>query len=467
VVCKLGLPPGPGCTVPLRGEGPSAVYGAALLGDLGLESRLEPGATPHPAALWAGSGAMALTGSRAGPPSPQPWQVAVAAHGAGLALAAVSGAPALAALDTPALLGERAAVLGLQRRGRISAGGSCRLLRAADGWLALSLPRADDRALLPAWLGQEPRTALEPDPWPWVEAAVDGRSAGELVERARLLGLAAAPAAPRPPTRCPWVRVVPCGKAVERAPGAPLRVVDLSALWAGPLCAHLLGLAGAQVVKVESGARPDGARAGPPAFFDLLHAGKRSVALDLRGARAREELRRLLRGADVVVESSRPRALEQLGIDAEQLVAETPGLTWLSLTGYGRPAPAGQWIAFGDDAAAAAGLAWACAEPDRGPRLCADAVADPLAGLHAALAALVAFGAGGGCLLDVALCGVAAQALARVPTRELALEVRARGGGWELLAGSTLFSVAPPRARPLAGRAAPLGAHSAQVLAGC
>ena len=59
-------------------------------------------------------------------------------------------------------------------------------------------------------------------------------------------------------------------------------MVELGSLWAAPLCGSLLAAAGADVVKVESIGRPDGARRGPPAFFDLLNGGKRSVALDLR-----------------------------------------------------------------------------------------------------------------------------------------------------------------------------------------
>src|SRR4029453_19173112 len=97
----------------------------------------------------------------------------------------------------------------------------------------------------------------------------------------------------------------------------PPLVVDLSSLWAGPLCAHLLGLQGARVVKVESTGRPDGARRGPAAFFDLLHGGPRGVARDLRDPAGAACLRRLLAAADVVVEASRPRALRQLGIEAE------------------------------------------------------------------------------------------------------------------------------------------------------
>ena len=97
-------------------------------------------------------------------------------------------------------------------------------------------------------------------------------------------------------------------------------------------CARgLLRDTGARVIKVESKTRPDGARNGPAAFFDLMHAGKEFVSIDFTG----DALRDLLLEADVVVEGSRPRALEQLGIDAREIVERGPRV-WLSITGHGR-----------------------------------------------------------------------------------------------------------------------------------
>jgi crotonobetainyl-CoA:carnitine CoA-transferase CaiB-like acyl-CoA transferase len=231
-------------------------------------------------------------------------------------------------------------------------------------------------------------------------------------------------------------------------------------LWAGPLATHLLAGLGARVVKVESCARPDGARRGPTPFFDLLNADKESVALDLRTPEGRETLRRLIAWADLVVESARPRALAQLGFDAEGLLAEHPGLSWLSITGYGRPEPGGGWVAFGDDAAAAGGLV--ATDEAGAPLFCGDAIADPLAGLHAAWAAACALRAGGGALLDVSLSGVAADAAAG------GLDPRARvlsdGDGERVVHEGRSVTVASPRARRPAGRARALGADTAAVL---
>jgi crotonobetainyl-CoA:carnitine CoA-transferase CaiB-like acyl-CoA transferase len=116
--------------------------------------------------------------------------------------------------------------------------------------------------------------------------------------------------------------------------------------------------------------------------------------------------------ADIVIESARPRALAQLGIDAATIVAERPGLTWISITGYGRTGRAANWIAYGDDAATAAGLAAATGAQAGADtpflRRCHRRSADRW---HAAVAALAAYRRGGGVLLS--LRDVAAHALRR------------------------------------------------------
>ena len=86
------------------------------------------------------------------------------------------------------LLSERAALLGLSRRGQVSPNGSCRLLRAEDCWLALNLARDDDWAMLPALLEREGRYRR----WADVAAAVRQWRGAELVARARLMGIPAA-----------------------------------------------------------------------------------------------------------------------------------------------------------------------------------------------------------------------------------------------------------------------------------
>ena len=105
------------------------------------------------------------------------------------------------------------------------------------------------------------------------------------------------------------------------------------------------------MIKAESVQRPDNLRDGRPDLYDELNDNKEHVTFDWSRP---DELRALIADADVVVESSRPRALEQLGIVAADILAAGDGpRVWTSITGYGR---ASNRVAFGDDAAVAGGL---------------------------------------------------------------------------------------------------------------
>ena len=83
------------------------------------------------------------------------------------------------------VLTERSAMMGLPLAGRRSANGTCRMIAAADGWIALNLARAEDVELIPALL----QTDVEGDPWAVVEAAATSRTAADLVAQGTLLGL--------------------------------------------------------------------------------------------------------------------------------------------------------------------------------------------------------------------------------------------------------------------------------------
>jgi crotonobetainyl-CoA:carnitine CoA-transferase CaiB-like acyl-CoA transferase len=408
-------------------------------------------------AEWAASGAMAITGRHDGPPlGPPDRLVAGLQHLAYIVTNRSAWLGHQVRLDPVAMLGERAAIGGLGRQGTTSCGGTTRLVRAVDRWLAVALPRPEDRELLPAWLGID----VSDDPWASVVAEIGRRPAREVAERAWLLGLpvseledqpVAPPPAPQPLAALPVRTTRIHGPVPDPRPLTDMTVIDLTSLWAGPLCGHLLALAGARVVKVESLGRPDGSRRGPAGFFDLLNGGKRAVALDLADEHGWDVLRRLLTVADVVIEGSRPRVLEQHGIVAADLVAGGGPRVWVSITGYARTGPERDRVAFGDDAAVAGGLVVA---DEAGPCFCADAVADPVAGLAATAACLDALAVVGRWLVDVAMAGVAASLAG--PTLE-----GGTGGG-----ANGPLDVALPRARPVASPGPALGEHTVQVLAG-
>lgn len=399
---------------------------------------------------WASSGAMWLTGHSDREPIAAPARSALVLDALAEEIAALTEGHV--DLDGAALLGERAAIAGLGRQGRLSCGGHSRTLRGADGWLALSLARDDDLAALDAWLGT-PIGLGGPVPvtdWTPLERVVAAHPVATLVGRARLLGIPCAAVGEVDRQTIATLPVIGRHELGRRCP-EELTVVDLSSLWAGPLCANLLGLAGARVIKVESVNRPDGARFGPPAFFDLLHGGHESVALDFNSGSDRIWLRRLIDRADVVIEASRPRALRALGVSFDDCVVDGWRGVWLSLTAHQlSTSDALGRVGFGDDTAAAGGLVvW-----DEGtPLFCADAIADPLCGAMAAVACLRAVYAGVGGRYALSLSGAAS--------------VVARGIDRHGVCNDSAATVELPRARPIVQEAAPLGAHTDAVLGEC
>lgn len=282
----------------------------------------------------------------------------------------------------------RAGLLPLGEPGAVSANGTCRMIRAADGWLAVNLARVTDAALVPALLGRGIGGA---DPWQAVAADLRQHKARDVVAQAALLGLAVARVGETP---CPAPRNAPgTPRPWDRAPV----VVDMSALWAGPLCGALLAQAGCRVTKVETRQRPDTTAVRSPALDARLNGGKARWQMDPAAPHDQARLRALLAGADVVITSARPRALGWLA----PLLA--PGCVWLAIRAHPDPAR----IGFGDDCAAAGGLVgW----QDGAPQFLGDAAADPLSGLAAAALAFRALALRQAGRVPVALASVAAWA---------------------------------------------------------
>jgi hypothetical protein len=346
------------------------------------------------AAGWAASGAAELTGYADGDPQDSPGAPASAVRAALAVFAACTGVMDLPGVE---LLADRARSAGLTRAAPLSVGGAFRVVAARDGWVGLSLSRESDVELLSALVGAE--TVSNEEPFESVASWARQHAAAAVDNRLALLGLPGGRIVSAPEPGRPGVVVTP---GTARAPVQQPLVVDLTSLWAGPLCAHLLGRAGARVVKVESSDRPDAARQGTPEFFDRLHDGHEFRSVDFASTAGRAELAELIAAADVVLEASRPRALLQLGVDAPAWVAR--GTVWASITAYGRTRP--DRVGFGDDVAAAAGLV--NTGPD-GPYPVGDAIADPLAGVYAAAAVAFALFHRRAALLDVSMYDVARQ----------------------------------------------------------
>ena len=195
-----------------------------------------------------------------------------------------------------------------------------------------------------------------------------------------------------------------------------VRIVDLTAFWAGPSSSGYLAALGADVVKVEAVQRPDGIRfAGGQItqadgwwdwswVFQGANAGKRGITLDLTKQEGRDLLHRLLADADVLMENYSPRVMEQFGLGYEALAAQHPQLVVMRMPAYGLDGPWADRVGFALTMEALAGMAITTGHPDGRPT-CPGGALDPIAGMHAVFATLLALQhrdrSGGGHLVEV------------------------------------------------------------------
>ena len=166
-----------------------------------------------------------------------------------------------------------------------------------------------------------------------------------------------------------------------------LRVLDLTRLLPGGYCSLLLADFGAEVIKVEDTGLGDYVRWSPPfyegaeesarsALFLALNRGKRSIRIDLKNERGKEVLLRLVREADVLLESFRPGVLDRLGVGWERLRAENERLVYCAITGYGQDGPNRDRSGHDMNYLGLNGLLGLTGEPDGPPVQAAGQIAD-------------------------------------------------------------------------------------------
>ena len=183
-----------------------------------------------------------------------------------------------------------------------------------------------------------------------------------------------------------------------------IRVVDLTAMFNGPLATMILGDQGADVIKVEPPKTGDIIRqfglqrAGIGPIFQAVNRNKRSVVLDLRSDRGREVLLELADSADVLVQNFRPGVMERLGLGADTLRARNPALIYVSINAYGEEGPMAKRPAFDSLIQAVSGMA--SSQGDEEPSLIRNSLCDKLTGLQVSQAITAALfarerGAGG------------------------------------------------------------------------
>ncbi|MDJ0788956.1 MAG: CoA transferase [Myxococcota bacterium] len=194
-------------------------------------------------------------------------------------------------------------------------------------------------------------------------------------------------------------RLVDTGAAL---PLEGLRILDLTAWWAGPSATHILACFGAEVIHVDSTARPDGMRLVGRMFaghFDdwwesnphFMHANsnKQDVTLDLSKAAGRALLERLVGKCDAVVENFTPRVLGQFGLSWQRVQELNPRALLMRMPAFGLSGPWRDRPGFAATMEQLSGLAWVTGHPDDQPRI-PRGPCDPIAGAHAAFALLVA-----------------------------------------------------------------------------
>ena len=194
-----------------------------------------------------------------------------------------------------------------------------------------------------------------------------------------------------------------------------LNVLDFTTTIAGPHCTRLLADLGAEVIKIEA---PEGdmmrsrmpLRNGVSTSFGQLNAGKKSVVLDLKSAKAVEAVHRLAERADVVAENFRPGVMQRLGLDYTALGKTNRRLVYCAISGYGQTGPSAILPAYAPVIHAASGydLAHLSYQPDRSrPDNCGVYIADVLSGTYAFGAILAALNqrqsTGLGQLVDVSM----------------------------------------------------------------
>lgn len=183
-------------------------------------------------------------------------------------------------------------------------------------------------------------------------------------------------------------------------PSLPLhgvRVLDLSRVFAGPMCAMALGDMGAEVIKVEHPQRGDdtrdwGLRLGPTntTYFDTINRNKKSITLDLKTPEAQDIVKQLVKESDVVIQNFKYGAIEKMGLGYEDLKKINPGIVYCSITGYNHHTPEAARPGYDLVIQGEAGLMGLNGEFGQGPLKFGVAVVDMFTGMHSAQAILAA-----------------------------------------------------------------------------
>lgn len=181
----------------------------------------------------------------------------------------------------------------------------------------------------------------------------------------------------------------------NKGPLSGLRVIDVGAIFAGPVAGAMLGDLGADVIKIEPPAGDDVRRLGAhkngvPLWWKITARNKRLVSINVGLPEGAEVLRRLVARADVLVENFRPGKLASWGLDYQTLSRDNPRLILLHISGYGSTGPYRDFPGFGTLAEAFSGFVYTNGDPEGPPMLASFPIADQVTAMYAAQSVLAA-----------------------------------------------------------------------------
>ncbi|BBZ50187.1 CoA transferase [Mycobacterium heidelbergense] len=187
----------------------------------------------------------------------------------------------------------------------------------------------------------------------------------------------------------------------DALPLSDIRITDFTAFWAGPVATQFLGALGADVIKLEGVRRPDGMRfsAGRPPDWDqwwewgpvflCSNNNKRGISIELSAEAGRATALELIAASDLVIENFSPRVMANFGLQWDAVSAANPRAVMVRMPAFGLDGPWRDRVGFAQTMEQATGMAWMTGHAD-GPPVIPRGVCDPIAGLHAAFAAIAA-----------------------------------------------------------------------------
>lgn len=185
--------------------------------------------------------------------------------------------------------------------------------------------------------------------------------------------------------------------APRTGPLANIRVIEMGTMIAGPFCGQLLADHGAEVIKLEQPGIGDPMREwgkekphGKALFWPVLGRNKLSATLNAREADGQALVKKLVEGADILLENFRPGTMERWGLSYEDLSAINPKLIMIRVSGFGQTGPYAKRAGYGAIGEAMGGLRYTTGDPSLPPSRAGISIGDSLAATHACLGAMMA-----------------------------------------------------------------------------